>query len=382
MLPLKIALRFLRRSPVQTALIVAGVAVGLGVQVFVGSLITSLQSYLLDQTLGSSSHVTLVSAEEGGPVRFDSELEELLGDEEGIVAVAPVRSVSVIFSKGSDSAPLSVKGGETSALDSIYSLEERVVEGEHDVSGDEALVGLEFAQEYGVYVGDSIDVLLPGGQPDSLEVAGVFDLGSAAANRRLAFTAEGFAGEALGLEGGEYSAIETQLGDVFTSSEVARRLAGARSDLDVVDWQVENADLLQALSSQGTSSYMIQFFVVVAVALGIASTLAISAIQKTRQIGILKALGMSDAGTGVVFLWQGLILGGLGSAGGIALGLGLVSLFGLISAGSDSSLFDISPPIGFVVVSAGIGVTVAMASAIVPYRKTSRLDPIEVIQRG
>jgi ABC-type lipoprotein release transport system permease subunit len=62
----------------------------------------------------------------------------------------------------------------------------------------------------------------------------------------------------------------------------------------VVDWQDENEELLSGLAAQSGSSFMIQAFVLVAVALGIASTLAISAVQKTSQIGILKAMGMTD----------------------------------------------------------------------------------------
>ena len=73
MLSLRIAWRFLRKSPGQTALIVAGIAVGIAVQVFVGSLITSLQADLVDQVVGSASHVTLLPAEDGEPLEFDAE---------------------------------------------------------------------------------------------------------------------------------------------------------------------------------------------------------------------------------------------------------------------------------------------------------------------
>ena len=76
---------------------------------------------------------------------------------------------------------------------------------------------------------------------------------------------------------------------------------------------------------------MIQFFVLVAVALGIASTLAISAVQKTRQIGILKAMGMRDRQSGRMFLWQALILGVSGAAVGVAAGLGLIALFSFLA---------------------------------------------------
>jgi lipoprotein-releasing system permease protein len=122
--------------------------------------------------------------------------------------------------------------------------------------------------------------------------------------------------------------------------------------------------------------------VVIAVALGIASTLAVSAIQKTRQIGILKALGMSDGRTGTVFMWQGVMLGALGTAGGVGLALGLIAIFQQVSAGAEEALFPIEPQLGFIAISAAVGIGIAMASAIIPSRRTARLDPIEVIQNG
>ncbi len=115
----------------------------------------------------------------------------------------------------------------------------------------------------------------------------------------------------LGYGADQYSAVDAQVSNVFDSKTVASDLAAdpALTGLKVTEWQAQNSDLLSALKSQSSSSYMIQFFVLVAVALGIASTLAISAVQKTRQIGILKAMGMKDRQTGRIFLWQALILG-------------------------------------------------------------------------
>ena len=122
---------------------------------------------------------------------------------------------------------------------------------------------------------------------------------------------------------------------------------------------------------------MIQAFVLIAVALGIASTLAISAVQKTRQIGILKAIGMGDGAAGRIFLWQAALLGVAGTLGGIALGFGLIALFGVVPVP-----FSISPEPTFIALSAVIGITVALLSSVIPARSTSRLDPIEVIQNG
>jgi lipoprotein-releasing system permease protein len=122
---------------------------------------------------------------------------------------------------------------------------------------------------------------------------------------------------------------------------------------------------------------MIQVFVLVAVALGIASTLAISAVQKTRQIGILKAMGLTDRRSGFVFLWAAALLGGTGTLLGVLLGLGLLAGFA-----ASPILFPIIVQPGFVIGSSLVGIVVSLASAIIPSRRTSKLDPIEVIQGG
>lgn len=209
----------------------------------------------------------------------------------------------------------------------------------------------------------------------TFQVAGIFDLGAAAANDRLAFLDTASVGEALGLGDDEYSAIEIQVDDVFTSTEVAVRLAS--DGIEVIDWQDENQELLSGLAAQSGSSFMIQAFVLVAVALGIASTLAISAVQKTRQIGILKAMGMTDAAAGRVFLLQALILGTAGVALGIAFGYLLI--WGFSFAPVD---FSVRPSLTLILISAAIGIVVALASSVIPSRSTSRLNPIEVIQGG
>ena len=111
----------------------------------------------------------------------------------------------------------------------------------------------------------------------------------------------------------------------------------AFADLEVSDWQADNQDLLDALQAQSSSSYLIQVFVLIAVALGIASTLAISAVQKTRQIGILKAMGLRDGRAARVFVWQALMLGAGGATLGLVAGIGLIELFNLTGGEREGS---------------------------------------------
>ena len=380
MLSLRIATRFLRRSPVQSVLIVLGIAVGIGVVVFVGSLITSLQAALIDETIGASPQVT-VTGQEGFPVDYTAQLEKVLNGTAGVKPVVPVRTFSAIYSKAGDSAPLTFTGGDLAQLDSIYDLSGRAVTGRASVNGNEVIVGSGFARRFGIVPGRSLAIVLPSGHPATLTVSAVVDLGQAAANDRTAFVSGDFAAEALNQNPAQYSAIATQLDDPFTSVAVAERWRSdpALAELTVTEWQAENQDLLDALAAQDSSSYLIQVFVLIAVALGIGSTLAVSAVQKTRQIGILKAMGLRDSRSAAVFLWQALILGTVGAALGIAVGIGLIAVFNLAGADRAGS-FPIDPRPSFVALSFGVGVLVALVSAIIPWRKTSRLDPIEVIQ--
>jgi len=181
----------------------------------------------------------------------------------------------------------------------------------------------------------------------------------------------------LGWSNNQYSFISAQLNQPYDSKAVAASWSSQLPGVSVTEWQSQNKSLLAGLVSQAVSGYMIQGFVLIAVALGIASTLAIAAVQKTRQIGILKAMGLSDKLSGQIFLWQAVILGLAGSLGGVVSSFALLALFRLAPVP-----FSISMDPLFVGVSAGIGVGVALLSSIIPIRQTSNLDPIEVIQNG
>jgi len=296
--------------------------------------------------------------------------------------VAPVQVLSALVPIGDDSATLVVRGGLPADLEGIYKLSERMVKGRATLADDELVLGKTFAEEFDVGVGDTITLVSADGTTSSATVEGVFDLGSQAANGQLAFVGLQTASGILGRSPELVSAVEIQIEDVFASPLVAAEVAAAFPGGTVTEWQTQNSELLTALESQTASSVLIQVFVIIAVMLGIASTLAISAVQKTRQVGILKALGMSDARTGFVFLYQAGVLGVLGTAAGIGLSLGLIAAFSFFATQGDTGLFPIEPRLGFVLLSAGIGIGIALASAVIPYRKTSRLDPIQVIQGG
>jgi lipoprotein-releasing system permease protein len=379
LLPLRIAWRFLTSSPVQSAIIAAGISVGIATQIFVGSIIFSLQDSLLATTIGSAPQVTIQAIKESDPVRLTPEMRKILATDPRVKpgTVVPIRSAPALYSNGSDSASLGLLGGNLSQLEGIYKLSARTVEGHASLGQGEIMLGRDFAEKFGIKAGDSISLKFQNDQTGSFKVTGIFDLGAAQFNLRNAFVSAQTPQNVLGWSNDQYTQVQLQLKQPYDSVKVAEQWAQELPGVSVIEWQGQNKDLLAGLVGQTVSSYMIQAFVLVAVALGIASTLAISAVQKTRQIGILKAMGLSDASSGQVFLYQAAILGVAGSLGGIVVSFVLLWLFELSPA---PVTITIQP--SFVAISATIGVVVAVTSSIIPIRSTSRLDPIEVIQNG
>ena len=378
-LSLRIAWRFLRSSPGQSALIACGIAVGIATQIFVGSIIISLQDNLIETTIGSAPQVTIQAIKESDPVRLTPKMKELIANDPRVKrgSVAAVRSVPALFSNGTDSSTLGLIGGELKELDGIYKISSKTLQGAPSLGNGEIMLGKEFARRYNLGPGDSVALSLQSEQSGTFTVTGIFDLGSTQFNSRQAFVSGDVPQAVLGWANDEYQAIDVQLVRPYDSTAVASAWSSQLPGISVSEWQGENASLLAGLTAQSASSYMIQVFVLVAVALGIASTLAIAAVQKTRQIGILKAMGLADRPAGRIFLWQAAILGAAGSTLGVMLSVLLLALFRLSPAP-----FTITMNPVFVTISACIGIGVALLSSIVPIRRTSNLDPIEVIQNG
>jgi lipoprotein-releasing system permease protein len=384
-LSLRIAWRFLKSSPVQTSLILLGIAVGISVQVFIGSLIGGLQNDLIDTAVGSSSQITATPATRGELI---SDWEPLLAGLSGISGITEVSPTAdapgfLGFEDREDTFPVTVRGFDFTAAEGIYGFGESLISGTLPGASNQILVGQKLAEEAGIAPGDTVLVLTPTGQPKEVQVSGVFDLGNASLNERWLAAGIPLVQDIFGLGTG-ITSIEMQVSDVFAADTLAAEAAKILPDsLDVTNWKVENEALLSGLRGQSISSYMIQLFVVVSVLLGIASVLAVSVIQKSKQIGILKAMGIKDKDASLVFLFQGLMLGILGSGLGILLGIGLgwsFTKFALNPDGTPVVALLIDP--GFIALSGLLGVVASVIAALLPGIRSSRLNPIEVIRNG
>jgi lipoprotein-releasing system permease protein len=384
---LKIAIRFLKSSKGQTLIIALGIAIGVSVQVFIGSLIQGLQKSLINTTVGNSSHITILSTTDDKLIKnYDWILNYVDSKESGITKISPVLDQPAFINRDKKSDSILIRGVVFEEADKIYDIKSRLVEGVLPKNDYEVVIGTDLQKELDVKAGDKIVVTIPSGLRQEFRVSGVFDLKVQSINKTWFLTTLSSAQSLFGKEG-RITSIEMQVNgsQVLTADEISKSLSGlnAKGDLKITNWKEQNEQLLSGLNGQSVSSYMIQVFVIISVVLGIASVLAISVMQKSKQIGILKAMGIKNSQASRIFFYQGLILGVIGGMMGIAFGFALAYSFTVFARNADGTpIVALSIDPAFFALSFVIAVSASSLAALIPARKSSRLDPIEVIKNG
>jgi lipoprotein-releasing system permease protein len=400
-----VALRYMRDAKGQTALILAAVSVGVSVIVFLSALISGLQVSLIDKTLGSQPHVTMrVPREAPRPLveptgelaiaravqensqRFRSidQWAGVMASAErvpGVLAASPSITGAGFAVRADAKSPIVVRGVEPERFLAIIDVRRRIVAGRFEAGGGLVTLGAELATDLGVGVGDKLRLSTTEGGDDVVTVAGVFRLGNKAVDGTWVLTSLRHAQSLYALPGG-VTTIELKVGDVFEAERVAGDVR-ARTGLLTESWMTLNAELLTGLSAQSSSKDMIQFFVVVAVALGIASVLIVSVVQKSREIGILRAVGTPPRRILLIFLIQGGVLGLLGSLVGSAFGALLSKLFeGMVRDPSGAPRFPVQLDFPLFAFACGVATAVGLLAAVIPARRAARLDPATAIRNG
>lgn len=383
-LAFSIATRFLKSSKGQTTLIAIGIAIGVSVQIFIGSLIDGLQLSLIDKTIGSSSHITIQPKGKENYFEDNNEVLDKLREDTRFSAVSKSLDASGFILQDEETYPVLMRGFEFENANNIYKIDEKLIEGSLPSSSMEILLGKNLVQELGIKVGDAISFLTPDGRYMELKLVGVVDLKVASLNKSWSISTITNVGEIFEKEG-SLSAIETQIEEVFDADIIAESLESdlQEFDLETSNWKAQNEELLSGLAGQSASSIMIQVFVLLAVLLGIASVLAISVVQKSKQIGILKAMGIKDKDASLIFLFQGLLLGIIGALIGTGLGILFSFIFATFVKNPDgTSLVPFYLDVKFVGLSVVIAIASSTIAALIPARKSSKLNPIEVIKNG
>ncbi len=394
-----LAVRFLREGRIQSSLILVGIAVGVAVIVFLTALITGLQYNIIDRTLGTQSHIKVEAPEDFNRVapppagvmqliletpraqRLRSinnwqQVRDALDVLPDVTAVSPIVSGPALARRGEAVESVALVGIDVARYTRILPLGDDIIAGQLRVGAGDAVIGSQLAHDLGVTVGDKLRLDAGQGSGSVVNIAGIFELGVRELDARYVYLDMKQTQSLLNLPGAA-TVIDVTVRDIFAADTVAARISRL-TGLKAESWIQTNAQLMNALKSQSLSTQMISFFVAISVALGIASVLFVSVIQRTREVGILRAMGITRRQMLLVFLIQGGIFGLGGSLIGGLSGYGMVWLFNNLGPG----LFFI-PLNPMLLLGASLLATVTgIISAAIPARRAARMDPVEAIRNA
>jgi lipoprotein-releasing system permease protein len=401
-----VALRFLREGRFQTALIMIGASVGVAVVIFITTLVTGLQANTIKRVLGAQAHIVVTPQQEvarpqlaprAGEAllpRIETRTQRLRSIDQwqalaselertpGITAVSPIVSGAGFALRGDASKAINVIGVDPVRHDRIIHLTDKIVAGRFVVQPGDVVIGRDLATDLGVTVGDRIRLQTAqqgAVVSDAYTITGLFDLGSRGTNKTSVFVGFRTAQSLLDLPGGA-SEIDVTVARLFGAEELAGQLA-AKTGLTFDSWMKTFDQLVAAIHAQDITTGLIRLFVVLIVALGIASVMVVWVVQKRREIGILRAMGASRRMVQRVFLLQGAIVAVAGSTIGSLLASLMLFVFLKVARNADGTpLFELDLSLALYVTASLAAVVVGLLAAAVPARSAARLDPAQAIR--
>jgi len=397
-----VASRFLREGRMQSLFIMGGVAIGVAVIVFMSALLQGLQANLVRRVLTAQPHIQVLPpkervriqpGDEGGIAldRLQAPLQRMKPIDQwpqvlqqlralpGVKVVSPLVLGSTLATRGGATRSLSLTAVDLPVYQNIVNLSEKIVAGQARLGATDILIGNELAADLGLGVGDKLLVQSATGGSSHFVVAGVLDLGNKAVNQRSGFIALRSGQSLLGYPGG-ITGIDVTVEDVYAAQTVAEQIAQL-TRLQADSWITTNAQFFSAVRSQSMANTAIRFFVGLSVAFGIASVLVVSVVQRSKEIGILRAMGISRGQVMRVFLLQGGLLG----LGGALLGCGAGALalqlwLAYATTPEGTPMFTVSLEPGLLLTALVLATLTGLLAALAPALRAARLDPVVAIR--
>jgi lipoprotein-releasing system permease protein len=339
-----LALRYLHPKrtfvSVITLISIVGVTLGVAVLIIVLSVMTGFDRQLRDRILGFNAHLKI--SKRTSTLRNPEPVVTTVAGQPLVRGVAPTVIGPVLLKCESRDgttriwAPY-VRGIDPRREPGVSNLGSSVVEGAFDVRGNGLVVGADLAASLDLHVGDIVGIHSPANLekmersraqgaeeaylPVEFVVRGIFDVGYYEYNNLFIICSIANAQDLYGLEDAVHG-LMVMLRDPMQADAARTQIAAALGpDYRITTWLEENSAILDALAVEKSVMFYLLFFIMVVAAFGITSALITFAVQKTREIGVLKALGATRAQIVALFLSQSMIVGVIGVACGFQLGL-------------------------------------------------------------
>ena len=378
-----------------TVFAITGVTLGVAALIVVLSVMNGMSNDLREKILGTNGHI-MVSKFYGEEVtNVDAVIDSIRNNIKEVVGATPYIYSKILIRHGNFTDGVIIRGVDTTTIDQVSNLRKKVALGNFDVSGNGIVLGNYLADGIRAHVGDTVEVAVPfGGIPtpfgllprsERFVVKGIFDVGMYEFNATLALVSLENAKRLLGKSG--VTGIELSIRDIYTAPEVSKKIVSLLGyPYRVRNWIEMNKNLFAALKLEKFAMFIILALIIIVAAFNIASILIMIVLEKTREIGILRAMGATRRKIMRIFMIDGVIVGGFGTGLGLLIGYILCWALGkykFISLPADVYFLDKLPvkmqPLDFVIVAVS-AVVVSFLATIYPARRASKMDPVEAIR--
>jgi len=400
-----LAIRYLKAKRKQafisviTVISVIGVMMGVMALIVVLSVMNGFREDLMGKILGVNSHLVVLSYE-GAFLEYDR-IGRDTSAVEGVVAATPfIYSQVMVNSQGSVSGSV-LRGIDTSTAGKVINIDRMIKRGSlhsldslHD--GLPAIImGKELARMLAVQPGDTVAVVSPMGkltpvgrvpQSRKFKITAVFDSGMYEYDATMVYVSLKEAQDFLGLDD-RATGVEVRVADIYKADQVAGAVTKKLGyPYWAKDWKQMNRSLVSALKLEKIAMFVILIMIVLVGALNIISTLVMVVMEKNKDVAILRAMGATQKSIMAVFMFQGVLVGVVGTLVGLASGLGLCHLlarYKFIELPSDVYYISTLPvrvemlDVVLVIVAA---LVISFLATLYPSRHASRLNPVESLR--
>ncbi len=415
---LLLALRYLRPKrtfvSIITLISILGVALGVAVLMIVISVMSGFDHDLREKILGFNAHLKIFAS--GRTLANYQPVMNLVASNKNVRGIAPfvLGQVLMVSQPTNSQSKLTgapwIRGVDVERESSVSVLPQSIIAGKFDLSGRGLVVGSQFAENLNLSVGDRVAVYSPGDLEkmekqrgkadeeavlaDDYEVRGIFDVGYFEYNANIIVTSLENAQDLYNLDDNVHG-LMVMLRDPYQASQVRRELFSTLGPgYNISIWTEENSGILNALLVEKNVMFYLLFFIVLVAALCILSAQITFVVQKTREIGMLKALGASNLQISGVFLGQSAIIGVLGVISGY--GLGMLALayrnefLHFMNRWTGFELFPASV-YGFgdlpavvdlrdIAIICGLSFVICIFGGVLPAIRAGRLKPVEALR--
>jgi len=377
-----VALRHITYRKRQTALAVTAVGLAVGISLLSVAIQNGFSEYMLDVVFKSLPHVTITPTNGENYLHLYQNVMDNVWSLEGVVGVSPVIAASASFTHEEKVVNAAMLGILPSKADKIGSLGENMVQGDLSsiTAGKRILLGLALADKLDLRMGDTVQASFPDAKDIDLTVSGIFDTGYASVDERTSYVSLATAQEFLD-EGNMVTKIEIKLDDIYNALAISELLSSNRYKVQV--WQDANPEIEKTLAFEKRSNIITLLLILVIATFGIASIMNMLVLEKTKEIGMLIAIGAERSQIRKIFILESGLLGLLGAMLGCILSILLATSLGSLQVEMPTGgMVDLPIILNLqdLITFSMIAMILSLIAGVYPANTASKLDPVESLK--